>query len=85
MDVVYIICVNSSLKNNEIIYEKLTIPTCKKNDSKYIAYLWSLQYGLYTEATGNIFITQYKNNGKFIIVHDIDNYSMNNLICTLTV
>ena len=30
MEIVYIVCVNSSLKHNDVIYEKLSIPITKK-------------------------------------------------------
>ena len=39
MGIVYIVCVNSSLKHSDVIYEKLSIPITKRND-----------YGLYTFA-----------------------------------
>ena len=76
---VYIVCVNSSIKHDEIIFESIIIPIEKQNDFNYIAYLWSLQYGLYTKILNNTFTTQYESNGKFIIVDDIDNYNMNDL------
>lgn len=79
MEIVYIVCVNSSLKHNDVIYEKLSIPITKRNDFKYIAYLWGLKYGLYTEVINNTFTTQYENNGKFIIVYDINAFGMSDI------
>ena len=51
----------------------------QRNDFKYIAYLWGLKYGLYTEVINNTFTTQYENNGKFIIVYDINAFGMNDI------